>query len=115
MVLKQLPSGVNDIQLYQDFVSSLIESSWFVKIWQSLYKGLSLRHICSPEIGNNERMKQGGDNTTFNSHAGGEKVFKHLYEKLTFWCLFSVLLFRRGPSVIGCFSLKKVAEENIIR
>merc|ERR1711899_629487 len=70
VVLKQLPSGVNDIQLYQDFVSTLIESSWFVKIWQSLYKGLSLRHICS--------------------HFGA---------------FFSVFLFRRGPSVIGCFSL----------
>ena len=113
MVLKQLPSGVNDIQLYQDFVSTLIESSWFVKIWQSLYKRLSLRHICSPEIGNNERIKKEGT-TPHNSHVGGEKVFKHLYEKLTFWCLFSP----RVTSWSFCdwlFQSEKAFEENIMR
>ena len=110
MVLKQLPSGVNDIQLYQDFVSSLIESSWFVKIWQNLYKGLSLRHICSPEIGNNERIKQGG--TT--PHVGGEMVVKHLLPKLTFWCLF-----RSSRYVMVLLLLvvqsEKVSDENTIR
>ena len=101
MVLKQLPSGVNDIQLYQDFVSTLIESSWFVKIWQSLYKGLSLRHICSPEIGNNERIKQGGT-TPHSIHMLVVNGCQTFTSKTHILVPFSVLSLRHGPSVIGC-------------
>ena len=106
VVLKQLPFGVNDIQLYQDFISTLIESSWFVKIWQSLYKGLSLRHICSPEIGNNERIKQGGT-TPLSIHMLVVKWLSNIYFQNSHFGAFFGPLVTSWFFCYWLFSLKK--------